>query len=91
VCPFSACCSTHAQARAFSTRDDVQDFLFANPDFMIGAVHFVFDGLSEAAEFDVGNGFEQFVPPGGAPPPPGVNAPPDFEFNQFPGSDPSIG
>jgi hypothetical protein len=27
----------------FASRDAVQDFLLANPDYMIAAVHFVFD------------------------------------------------
>jgi hypothetical protein len=27
----------------FASRDAVQDFLLANPDYMIAAVHFIFD------------------------------------------------
>jgi len=55
-------------ARAFPTREAVQDFLFDNPDFMIGAVHFVFDSLSTNATLDLDNQdleqIEQFLPPG---------------------------
>eukprot|EP00983_Pelagomonas_calceolata_P009181 297172-Pelagomonas_calceolata.AAC.5 len=60
--------TTCPQARAFPTREAVQDFLFDNPDFMIGAVHFVFDSLSTNATLDLDNQdleqIEQFLPPG---------------------------
>lgn len=82
--PFS--CIT-PQARAFSSRDAVQDFLYNNPEFMIAAVHFVFDGLSDnssLSNFDnitsIQEGIEQLLPPGVDLPPSATN----FTFPPIP-------
>ncbi|KAF5833390.1 ABC-2 family transporter protein-domain-containing protein, partial [Dunaliella salina] len=86
-------------ARAFPTREAVQDFLFDNPDFIIGAVHFVFDNLPTNITLDLGNRtqeqIEQFLPPGVDIPddpnqdqveqflPPGVDIPDDPNQDQI--------
>lgn len=81
----------YPQARGFDTRDDVQDFLFNNPDYMVAAVHFVFDPLSIDLADDPQGAFQQLLPPdldappnlnGENPPPPAdisLVAPPAFK------------